>query len=195
LFEVCQAVLEEGLVGFIDVSCLRDVLARSTPRDWVHRKAYMGAESYRLREQEEHAAMGQVAAVGGDAFPGRELPAEGGSAVSVEREGDVVLIRFNASEVKDISCARQASKELKDLAIAVGGNMLLSLGNVTFLSSVGVAALVSFHRALRTVGGQLKVCEMRPTIRGLFSASGLEEVLEVYDTKAGAMWSFRSAKQ
>lgn len=115
------------------------------------------------------------------------------SGISAEREGDVLVIRLNTPEVKDIGYARRVSTEFKRLAISIGGNMLLSLGNVEFLSSVGVATVVSFNRVLRTAGGRLKICEMRPVIRGLFSAAGLDEVMDIYDTKAGALWAFRSS--
>ncbi|MEW6358341.1 MAG: STAS domain-containing protein [Planctomycetota bacterium] len=122
----------------------------------------------------------------------RHVPPDAAPVISTEIENGVLIVRFNTPEVKDIGYARRVSSDLKKLAIAIGGNMLLSLDNVEFLSSVGVATIVSFNRVLRTAGGRLVICRMRPVIRGLFSASGLDEVMEIYDTKAAALWAFRS---
>jgi anti-sigma B factor antagonist len=53
----------------------------------------------------------------------------------------------------------------------------VDLGGVTFLDSSGIAALVAAHRALEEASRGFGVRNLSPTVRRVFSVTGLEQLL------------------
>ncbi|NOZ21573.1 MAG: STAS domain-containing protein [Planctomycetes bacterium] len=111
-------------------------------------------------------------------------------AIAVEAEGDVTIVHFRENQVKGEEYTRLASDELKKLVIEAGGKVIVSLGNVRFISSAGMSTLLLFSRLLRSVQGQLKLCDIQPLVRQVFVAGGFSDVFDIHDTKADALAAF-----
>jgi anti-anti-sigma factor len=71
--------------------------------------------------------------------------------------------------VDDLGCAR-VDLDCQDLG---------------FLSSVGLATLLTLHRKLRAAGGCLVLSNVRPHIHEIFVVTRLKALLEVRENKAG----------
>jgi len=112
--------------------------------------------------------------------------ADADSVVLAERDGDLTIVRFTSDEIRDHTDSRQVSQDLKSLAINVGGRMILSLRNVRYISSSGIAALILFNRLLRTVRGDLKVCDIQPLVLNALVTAGADQVLDIYPTQEDA---------
>ena len=115
--------------------------------------------------------------------------AEQTKAIGWKLEGGVTIIRFMDETVLG-PAGQHATEELKRLALKVGGKMLLSLANVKFLSSTGIAAIVTFHKLLKARGGALKICDVQPMIMKIFTAAALGKVFDIHKTKAEALAAF-----
>jgi len=114
------------------------------------------------------------------------------TAVVWERMGDVTVLGFVVSRVTEIDYAKKSTDELTELADRFGGKMLFSLGNVTFMSSVGISILVTFNQEIQARGGQLKVCDIRPMLREVFHSIELDKAIDLYHSKQQALLAFSS---
>ena len=59
--------------------------------------------------------------------------------------------------------------------------VVVDLGEVTFIDSSGLSALVAAHKRFRSRGVQFAVQAPSPPVRKLFSISGLDAVLSIAD--------------
>jgi anti-sigma B factor antagonist len=69
-------------------------------------------------------------------------------------------------------------------------NFLVDLGQVNFLDSSGLGALVRAMTMSQKEGGQTKLLSARPQIRKLLEMTKLDSVFEIYDDRESALSSF-----
>jgi len=105
--------------------------------------------------------------------------ADGESPVVVEQQDDVTIVRFTRDQIREDSYTKRASDEMKKIALEIGGTVLVSLGNVRFMSSSGIAALVLLNRLLHSVRGRLMLCDVQPLILQLFVSGGFQESFDI----------------
>jgi anti-anti-sigma factor len=68
--------------------------------------------------------------------------------------------------------------------------VVLNLGRVQFVSSSFIAGLIALNRRLKTAGGQLILCEMRPVVLETLKGAKLDKLLTIVETEADALVSF-----
>lgn len=112
------------------------------------------------------------------------------SAISWQRVGDVTIVRLEIDALRETLAVRRAADELRALAEEVGGKMVFSLANVKLISSSGLSALIEFKRRLRSVNGQLKMCDLQPMVLHLFMSFGLDQAFELHPSTREAMDAF-----
>ena len=71
-------------------------------------------------------------------------------------------------------------------------NILLNFREVNFISSIGLRLLIMSARRLAALGGDLSLCNLNGTVQEVFAASGLSQILSVFDTEAEALAESRS---
>jgi anti-anti-sigma factor len=92
------------------------------------------------------------------------------------RDGDaLVTVR---GEV-DIHTCGEVEKALTDLATDGVTKITLDLGQVSFIDSSGLRALVVGHKALQDKGGTLVVANPSPTTARLLEVTGLDSLFDV----------------
>jgi anti-anti-sigma factor len=94
----------------------------------------------------------------------------------VEIEGEV-----------DAHTARQLESALNDLLAQGCTRLVLDASQMGFISSAGLRALVFAHREACQGGGQVRVFGLSPQARRIFEMAGLDECLEMCDTRQEAM--------
>jgi anti-anti-sigma factor len=67
---------------------------------------------------------------------------------------------------------------------------VLQLGEVTYVDSGGLGALVRLAGTLRAHRGDLKLCQVSPFMLGVLKATNLTGVFQVHDTEQEALASF-----
>ncbi len=65
--------------------------------------------------------------------------------------------------------------------------LIVDCGDMTFIGSAGLAALLAAHQAARAAGGHLRLAALRPQIRELLSVARLDAILPVYPSVAEAL--------
>jgi anti-sigma B factor antagonist len=99
--------------------------------------------------------------------------------------GDVIIITPHIDRLDG-----DGSGELQDEllgAVARGHTrILLDLGGVAFIDSMGLAAILTALKQMGD-GGDLRLCAPRPEVRSVIELARLHRVVPVYDTLADAL--------
>ncbi len=101
----------------------------------------------------------------------------------------VGLAEPGALEASNVEDFRKAMANILENARRV----LLDLGNVTFLDSSGLGALVAIWRKVSSNDGEIKLCRIGPSVRTLFEITRIHRILELYDTEEEAIASYERA--
>ena len=82
--------------------------------------------------------------------------------------------------------------KLKELLKAGQLRIILNLGEVTYLDSVGLSTLVAGYTSARNAGGDLKLLHLPRGVQQLLQITRLSTVFEIYEDLASAVESFKS---
>jgi anti-sigma B factor antagonist len=75
-----------------------------------------------------------------------------------------------------------ALKEAVGHRLAAEASVVLDLAGLTFCDSTGLGAFVALHRQARSTGARLALAAPRRRIADLFTLSGIDQVIAVYDS-------------
>jgi len=110
-----------------------------------------------------------------------EIPVENLNGVAVAAVPVDELDASNSSEFKrDIAPVLQSQNKL-----------VLDLGQLRFVDSSGLAAMLSCLRQLSAKGGDLKLCAMSKQVRGLFELVRMHRIFDIYGTREEAVRAFQ----
>ncbi len=59
------------------------------------------------------------------------------------------------------------------------GRLLLDFGNVKFVSSAALGAMLSLHRKAKKHGIEISLCHLAPQLEEVFQATGLDDVFDL----------------
>ncbi len=79
---------------------------------------------------------------------------------------------------------------VKDLVAKGQKNILLNLGDVTYIDSSGIGELVSSFTSVSNQGGRLKLLNLQKKVHDLLQITKLYTVFEVHTDEAAAVRSF-----
>ncbi len=92
----------------------------------------------------------------------------------------VAVVKFRDKKVMDPSRIEQMGKELLEL---IDGDenerLLINFDNVSFFSSAAINKLIVLEKHVRAKGGKLRLCNLRPEVRDLFSYTSLDQMFEI----------------
>ncbi len=69
-------------------------------------------------------------------------------------------------------------------------NIILNMGEVTYMDSSGVGELISSYTSVTKRGGKLKLLNLTGKIKNLLHITQLITIFEIYDSEAEAVASF-----
>ena len=117
--------------------------------------------------------------------------------ISTTMVNDVVVVEINTKEVQGPALAMELGAELAQVAAEFPARkVLLDFKRVNYLSSVAFAALSKTVKNVRAAGGQIKFCNIEPSVRGaadvIFGAAvyGSQHAVEMHDSRARGLVSF-----
>ncbi len=103
----------------------------------------------------------------------------------------VSVIKFKDEKVMDPGRIEQLGTEL--LTVAEKDEkckLLLNFDNVRFFSSQAINKLIVLDRRVKAGGGQIRLSNLRPEVRDLFSYTNLDSVFQIRDEQEDAIESF-----
>ena len=84
----------------------------------------------------------------------------------------------------------QIKERIKDLLADGQRKMLLNLGNVSYIDSAGLGAMISCYTTAKREGGQLKLVNLTKRVQDLLTITKLITVFDAYDSEKEAIESF-----
>ena len=81
--------------------------------------------------------------------------------------------------------------QVRDLLQADRKNIVLNLGDVSYVDSSGIGELVSSYTTVSNQGGNLKLLHLTKKLKELLAITKLLTVFESYDDEAEAVASFQ----
>lgn len=89
-----------------------------------------------------------------------------------------------------IEVTAQVRKVIADLLEAGRKDILLNLGDVSFMDSSGIGELVRSYHSLTRAGGQVRLLHLTKKIQELLAITKLLTIFECYDDEFEAIASF-----
>jgi anti-sigma B factor antagonist len=87
----------------------------------------------------------------------------------------------------------QLRDAVRDLLAKGSKNILLNLGEVTYIDSSGIGELVSAFTTVKNQGGELKLLNLTKKVHDLLQITKLYTVFDVKDDESSAVASFARA--
>ena len=79
---------------------------------------------------------------------------------------------------------------VRDLLAKGSKNILLNLGNITYIDSSGIGELVSAFTSVKNAGGELKLLNLTKKVHDLLQITKLYTVFDIWDNEASAIGAF-----
>jgi anti-sigma B factor antagonist len=111
--------------------------------------------------------------------------------LSVRQAGDVAVVDL-AGRITLGEAAGTLRDTLKELLGKGQRNILLNLGEVTYIDSSGLGELVGGFATVANRGGQLKLLDIQSRVRELMQITKLYTVFDIFTDEAEAIRSFQA---
>ncbi len=109
---------------------------------------------------------------------------------NVER---VSVVKFKDNRVMDPARIEKLGQELMALVDDVDNdNLLINFENVKFFSSAAINKLIVLEKRVRANGGKIRLSNLRPEVRDLFSYTHLDSIFKIDEAQAESLKSFAS---
>ncbi len=109
--------------------------------------------------------------------------------LSTEQKEGVTIIRFEEESNLDASNSMRFKEEIA-APLEQTDKVIIDLGNVAFMDSSGIGALVAITREFSKKGGESRLIAVTPAVQTVFEVTRLYRFFEIYDTEEEALESF-----
>ena len=109
--------------------------------------------------------------------------------ISARRVGDVTVLDLDGRLIFDDGFEPLREK----LSEVIGNgetNVLLNFDRVSYLDSAGIGLIACKYVTMKRLGGQLKLCNLRPRTHDILNITGLLAVFESFPTEKEALMHF-----
>ena len=110
-----------------------------------------------------------------------------------ERRVRNVLV-IGITEMLDTQTARDAEPRLLNMIKDDDRRVLLNLGKLTYVSSMGLRVIIQAAKLLNARTGELRICNARDDVKNVLKISGFHNMIKIYETEAEALaapWRYR----
>jgi len=83
----------------------------------------------------------------------------------------------------DTTTKDELTQHVKQIAGKKAALVLLDLSQVEFVDSSGLGAIVAALKSLRSMGGELALCQPSEQVKTLLEITGLERIIKVYPNR------------
>ncbi len=109
--------------------------------------------------------------------------------------GDVTVVDFVDSRILDENIIKIVVEELFALVNnSYKIKLIIDFQNVDYLSSAVLGKLVALKKLVDEAKGQVKLCNIKPSIRQIFSITKLDKLIEIQADQAAAMKAMQKGR-
>lgn len=80
--------------------------------------------------------------------------------------------------------------EINSVIDSGGNNILADFSGVDYISSSGLRVLLSAHKKIKTLNGNMKLSGLKPFVMSVFTISGFTRIFEIYGDEKSALDAF-----
>ena len=99
---------------------------------------------------------------------------------TTEKRSDWTVVRVG--DTLDASNAEAAKAHFRTLVEQGARRLVVDLSGLGFIDSSGLGALVTALKTARAVGGDVRLCCLKPQVRSIFQLTRLDKVFTILDT-------------
>jgi anti-anti-sigma factor len=107
-----------------------------------------------------------------------------------QQKNDVLIARFTVQKILDDVLIAEIGSELLELADQADGKMLLDFQDVAFMSSSMIGRIVMLNKKCKASKTDLKMCNIGPSVMGVFEITRLDKIFKIYDSVDDALSAF-----
>lgn len=112
--------------------------------------------------------------------------------IELDSVDDVSVVKFKDQKVTDPARIETLGQELLSLVQDdESEKVVINFENVNFFSSGAINKLVVLERRIRARGGQIRLSNLRPEVRDLFSLTNLDSMFDIKDGQREAIESLK----
>lgn len=120
-----------------------------------------------------------------------EMPMSDFKCIHLDENAKASVVKFVDEKVMDPARIEQLGTELLSLADENHKkNLLINFENVKFFSSAAINKLIVLEKRMRARGGQIRLSNLRPEVRDLFSFTNLDSLFDIRREQSEALESF-----
>ena len=117
--------------------------------------------------------------------------AESTPPVAVQNQKDISVVQFTNNRILDEANIQEIGQGLNVLIDErPNPKILLDFSNLTVLSSIAIAKLISLQKKVVKLQGTLKVCCVTPNLLEFLGYIGLDRYIRIYETQEDALRTF-----
>ena len=111
--------------------------------------------------------------------------------IEVEEVEDVSIVEFVDKRILDEQNIQLIGDQLFELVDDLGKKkLLLNFANVEYLSSAALGKLMTLNKKVKAVGGELRLANIKPEIKEVFTITKLDKMLKIFNSEQDALDGF-----
>jgi len=110
--------------------------------------------------------------------------------LTLERD-DVLVIRFTSPKLLSDLTIAQIGEGFVKVVEQAKGKLLLDFSGVTAMSSAMIGKIVALNKRCQSAKITVKLCSISPTIKEVFTLTGMNKLFKIYDTETDALAAFQ----
>jgi anti-anti-sigma factor len=107
--------------------------------------------------------------------------------LELERTGSAAVLRVIGSVT--LAEAYRLQEKLEEIASGRVGLIVLDLGEMDFISSMGLGAILAGHLGVRRYGGEVRLAGARPPVAQLLESTRLTKIFPLFPSVRDALTS------
>ena len=120
--------------------------------------------------------------------------------IEIDSVNDVSVVKLKDEKVMAPAQIETLGAELLSLVettptkdkASTGTNVLINFENVRFFSSGAINKLIVLEKRVRAGGGKIRLSNMQPEVRDLFSYTNLDQMFDILSNQTEAIESFEN---
>jgi anti-anti-sigma factor len=123
----------------------------------------------------------------GGSMAGGAPPTGSGETMDIEVTSSAAITVVCPRGDLDMAAADQMKRTLTKLVDDGSRKLLVDLGQVGYVDSSGMGALVASLKHARTVGGELRLCALQDDVRAIFEMTRLNRAVTIHGSRSEAL--------
>ena len=137
-----------------------------------------------LTRQSDGTAKGKVEKV----VQTDEVQGSEAALLKISKQNDVAVVAFRTSRILDQSNVQQLGEEFDDLIKKHHfKKIVINFDKIHYMSSAVMGKLVALHKQTKAAGGELRLCNIAPSIHEIFEIMRFDKLFSICKTEDDAV--------